>query len=443
MLAARQAVSSQIETIKGSVGNTVSISPAGVRGFEGGGEALDADDVAAVEGVDHVTAVSAQLSDRLSTDDTTDLESSIELGSLGQRRANDGTSESTNTESDTQTEDRQMMGPGGMDPMSSITITGLSDISSDSVWGGSTVTWTSGEVFDPSSTDMVAVIGSALAEKNDLAVGDTFTAYDQTLTVVGVYDAGTDFANNGVFVPLSTLQSISDQEGSVTSMTATIDSVDNLETATSAISTALGDSADVTNSQESAETAVSSLQSVSSIALFSLIGAVVAGAIVILLTMIMIVRERRREIGVMKAIGSSNGSIVWQFIVESVTLTAVALVIGVVIGIAAATPLTNALVASSSESTGSQSQTRGPGSTGGVGGQNGMQVGQMPSGGFGDGARQFGQTGVQTAQNITSSVGIATILYGVGLALLIAILGSALPAFLISNIKPAEAMRSE
>ncbi len=41
---------------------------------------------------------------------------------------------------------------------------------------------------------------------------------------------------------------------------------------------------------------VSSLDNIRTIALYSLIGALVAGAAIILLSMVMIVRERRREI---------------------------------------------------------------------------------------------------------------------------------------------------
>src|ERR1039458_8370088 len=40
MLIAHQAVGDKIQSVKASVGNTVSISPAGVRGFEGGGNPL-------------------------------------------------------------------------------------------------------------------------------------------------------------------------------------------------------------------------------------------------------------------------------------------------------------------------------------------------------------------------------------------------------------------
>lgn len=49
----------------------------------------------------------------------------------------------------------------------------------------------------------------------------------------------------------------------------------------------------------------------------------------------------------------------------------------------------------------------------------------------------------QALENINSSVGVETIAYGISATLVIAILGSALPALMISKIKPAEAMRSE
>ena len=139
--------------------------------------------------------------------------------------------------------------------------------------------------------------------------------------------------------------------------------------------------------------------------------------------MVMIVRERRREIGVMKAIGSSNVSIVRQFIAESVTLTALALVVGLGVGVVAATPLTDALVTNSSATTTTATTGR-------------------PTGGPGI-MRGFGATSQQTIKNITASVGMQTLALGLGAAFLIAILGSAVPAFLISKVKPAEAMRNE
>ena len=83
----------------------------------------------------------------------------------------------------------------------------------------------------------------------------------------------------------------------------------------------LGDTADVVSDQRAQAETLSSLDNVKTIATYSLIGALVAGSVIIFLSMLMIVRERRREIGVLKAIGSSNARISWQFVTEALTLT--------------------------------------------------------------------------------------------------------------------------
>lgn len=421
MMAARQAVNDKITSIKASSGNTITISPAGVRGFEGGGTALTTDDLASIADFDHVTNVSETLNARLTSDDSS-LESAIEAGDLGQRNADSSGIAPT-------------MPSGGMpgrDDSSSeqmsftppITVTGINDADAINA-DDTTATFTSGELFDVSTDEAVAVIGESLAEQNDLSVGSTFTAYDTEFTVVGIFDTGNTFSNGGLYVPLATLQDVSDQSGSVTSATVTIDSSDNLESVTAAIEDELGSAADVTNSQTIAKATTEPLASVANIALFSLIGALIAGAVIILLTMLMIVRERRREIGVMKAIGASNFAVMWQFVVESLTLTVMGLIIGVLIGIAAATPLTSALVDSSSSSSATTTQS-GPGMRGGPGRMS-----------------QFSSAASQTVESIETSVGASTLAYGVVGALLIAILGSAIPALMISKIKPADAMRNE
>src|SRR4029079_1356629 len=130
----------------------------------------------------------------------------------------------------------------------------------------------------------------------------------------------------------------------VTSIDVKVDSVDNLETTVAALQRTLGDTADVVSDATSVVDTVSSLDNIRTIALYSLIGALVAGAAIILLSMVMIVRERRREIGVLKAIGSSNLRVISQFGVEALTLTVLAAIIGVVIGSLGATPVTRLLV---------------------------------------------------------------------------------------------------
>ena len=250
------------------------------------------------------------------------------------------------------------------------------------------------------------------------------------MTVTGIFTVSNNEAGAGtVVVSLPTEQRLSNQAGDVTSATATVDSLDNLNSTTTAIKNTLGSAADVTSAQTQANNTVQPLDSVKTVSLYSLIGAVVAGGVIILLTMIMIVRERRREIGVIKAIGASNVKVITQFTSEAITLTCMGAIVGILIGAAAANPITTQLVKSSSSST-TSAFTRGPGGGGG-----GPQ--------FVGGGRGVGGFFRNNVSNIHAAVGWDIILYGLAAAIIIAIIGSAFVSLFIARVRPAEVMRGE
>jgi len=439
MLISRQAVQSKINSINSSIGNTISVSPAGSRGFEGGGNPLTTAQMKEVASIPHVTSIVETLSDRLTTSNT-NLVSAIDAGSLGKRFAS--TSGITFSQNSGGTSVSASGGPnsGTFSFTPPITVTGTNNVENPSIYSATSVKLTSGKTFDPSIDSDVAIVGSSLASKNNLKVGSTFTAYSTTFTVVGIYDAGNTFSNAGIIMPLPTVQRLSSQPGDITSATVLVDSVDNLNSTTTAITNKLGSAADVVNSQTTATTAIAPLQNIKSISLFSLIGAVVAGAAIILLTMMMIVRERRREIGVMKAIGASNLNTTLQFVCEAITFTVLAAVIGIGIGIAAASPLTKVLVNNSNTST---STTSGFSIAGSSAGPTTTTVSTSGGGGGIRFARAFGSNSVTNVKDIKDTIGLSVILYGFLAALVIAILGSAIPAYLISKVRPAEVMRAE
>jgi putative ABC transport system permease protein len=411
MLIAHQAVGQKINTVKSKVGNTISIEPAGFGGgFGSGGTALTETELSPVAKLSHVVSLSESLSDRLTTGTNTSLKSGVSLGNLGRRFEGAGSTTTTTG------------GGGGNFPGAGSTSTLRT-----------TTTLKSGKAFSGTSDSDVAFVGTTLASKNSLKVGSTFTAYNTTITVVGIFDAGSTFANNQIIMPLATEQRLSSQAGDITTATATVDSVNNLSSVTKAIQVKLGSStADVTDDVTTAETTIQPLEDVSSISLYSLIGAVIAGGVIVLLTMVMIVRERRREIGIFKALGASNLKVMLQFMSEAVTLTLLGAVLGILLGVMAGNPITKLLVNNSSSSSTTSTSTFG-GPMGGGGG------------GFGGGSFHHGSFGsVQNSiTNIHATVGFSIILYGILAALVIALIGSSAVSYFITKIRPAEVMRSE
>lgn len=429
MLLSYQTVEKKIVNIRSTIGNIITISPAGVRGFEGGGEPLTTAQADMIRKINNITKVNETLQDRLTAGEGNNLAAAIEPGTLGKRFGDRNRQSVIIEKGNTALPDQNMQVRKFSTPIS---INGLSNLDSLEEQG---LKVTSGELFNFNSEAKEALVGAQLASKNNLSVGSTFTAYNTVLTVKGIYDAGNQFANSGIYLPLKTLQSLSEQIGQVSVISVTVNDINNVDAAVSAIKDKLGsDKVDVTSNKESASEAVAPLENIKKISLYSLSGSLAAGAVITLLIMMMVVRERRREIGVLKAIGASNFWVVTQFVWESLVLTFMGAVVGVAAGVLFSNPVLDALVANS---------TTAEKSVPGI-----VPVG-MPSGGgpgFGRVIRLGGLMGdsiQNTLRDLQATVGIEIILYGLLAAVLIAVLGSAIPAWLIAKVKPAEVMRAD
>lgn len=423
MLIAHQAVENKIKSTLSTIGTTVSISPAGFMASSSVNNALTDAQLNTLRHIAHITKVTGQLTDHVQTDGTIGLP----LPGMGQ-----GTSNSTSLESPVKLDSKGSAGglfisrAGGAAPRlpanfsPPIPIIGTNDPADPSAIGAASLRIVSGKAMSGSRDVSDAMISTDMAKKNNLKVGSAFTAYTQSFTVVALFDTGNVGSNDNIIVPLPTEQRLSDNKNDVTGITATVDSLTNLSVTTSAIKKALGSSADVVSNLDQANQALQPLNSVKNISLYSLFGSIVAAGVIILLTMIMIVRERRREIGTLKAIGSSNTRIMLQFMTEATTFTLLGTVVGLVIGVFGGRPVTATLVNNS-----------GGGTT------------QAPLPTSGGTVNIIGGPQFANIRDVHAQIGWTIILYGIGAAIFIALIGSALASYIVSKVRPAEVLRSE
>jgi len=437
MLISLFAVNDRIDSVRSSVGTTIYVSPAGIRGFQGGGELLTQTDAETVKGLDHVSSVEQTFTAQLTSGTDTSLQSSIDPGSFGQRNNSSGGNNSASQSSSGE----EGPPPGAVSganrngqPLTlPVMASGVEDNASLQSLGVDKLDIVSGEGLSSTQEDNVALVGSQLAGKNNLQPGSSFTAYNTQIKVIGIFDSGNQFSNSSLLMPINTLRKLSSSEGQINSMVVSADTSANVQSVTDAVKNALGSKADVTSQIDSTSQALSSLEGIKSITRYSLAGSLVSASAILFLIMLMIVRERRQEIGVLKAIGASNIKIMKQFITESLTFTMLGGIFGMVLGFAFSNPVLNILVNSSSSQTSQSARVafRGGAPGGGVPGGVPGRPGQLVS------ASQ------SALENINAVIDFKLLMYGMLAAIAIAVIGSSIPAWTIAKIRPAEAMSGE
>jgi ABC-type lipoprotein release transport system permease subunit len=192
-----------------------------------------------------------------------------------------------------------------------------------------------------------ALVGSILARNLRVDVGDELTVLGQgrdgsiAATVVkikGVFSSGIDdFDRSSIHIPLKTFQDVYSMRGAVhevVTIAASLADVDDIKAAIKSAIPAVNSKKPLTvldwnelmpGLRQSIE-----MDLISGLIFYLLLVLVVAFSI--LNTFLMAIFERTRELGVLMAIGTTPGRLTKVLLIESMTLTAIGIAAGIIIG---------------------------------------------------------------------------------------------------------------
>lgn len=187
---------------------------------------------------------------------------------------------------------------------------------------------------NPFSDDKNEVIlGKLASEKMKKKVGDTITVNGGKYTITGIYETGNKELDSIGGLSLGKLQSLDENEGKVDMIYVKINNNADLKTVSQGVVKTYPGELTTISSLEDFQRADDSLQMVETASMAISLLAIVIGGIGIINTMIMSVFERTREIGVLKAVGWKSRRILSMILGESVVLTILAGLVGIILGV--------------------------------------------------------------------------------------------------------------
>lgn len=299
---------------------------------------------------------------------------------------------------------------------------------------GSDIELVAGRVLAEDDHDVqVVLLGSDAADRRGLGLNGSLEINGDAYTVVGVFDSTTFSGNTTAIVPLDPMLSTWNLTGP-TSLVVHADDVGAVASVERDLAALVGDDYEVVTASD---TETEMLQShIDSIAGSSAIGSWLAlstGLLVLVFLMILVTRERTREIGVMKALGFNSGRIIQQLLAESVALATGGFVVALLFAVLAGPALSGILV----DSTRDDADGSGDGAAAETAGARSGRPG-LP-----------GFTSASTAAATSSLEDVAfhlsadLVLSTLAVALVVGALGGLYPVLKAVRLQPAEALRYE
>ena len=248
---------------------------------------------------------------------------------------------------------------------------------------------TNGSIYSNGENEVI--IGTTAAERSNKTIGDTISISNQTFEIVGIYETGNFQDDSGIVMSLNTLQNLTNNTGEVSLILVKADNGTDATELSSTIEDKFSDELTTSTSLSGMERMNQGLDVINTGAWAISLVAILVGGIIVVITMLKAVSERTREIGVLRAIGWTKKRIMKMIIGESLLLSLIATVVGIVIGVGIVEILST----------------------------------------------------TQLMPGIMPSFSALLFLKGIGVALLLGILGGIYPAYRASKLEPTEALRYE
>ncbi|MBN1897077.1 MAG: ABC transporter permease [Candidatus Aenigmarchaeota archaeon] len=186
-----------------------------------------------------------------------------------------------------------------------------------------------GRELNPGADEIV--IGHDYAENNDYTPGDTIEFNKREFEIVGILEeSGDSDIDNGIHMDIEVLQELEGKEDIISIMMIKPSSAADADIIEQAINDEFDELSAATD-KSLANTANETLDQLNMMT-FALgsIAALVSG-IVIMNVMIISVRERKRQIGTMKALGATSRYILMSVLFESITISVSGAIAGILI----------------------------------------------------------------------------------------------------------------
>jgi len=248
-----------------------------------------------------------------------------------------------------------------------------------------------GTIFTNGSSNEI-IIGKTVAQNLNKTVGSTIDIYGTEFEVTGIFESGNFIYDTGAFTSLSTLQNLTNNTGKVSYIQVKVNDNANASQVSKTIQDERPNALSATTAVDQANRINQSLGMIDTASWAISLLAIVIGGVGVINTMIMSVFERTREIGVLKAVGWKDRRILGMILGESIILTLVAAVVGIILGIVAVEIIFKLFI---------------------------------------------------TSQSFEAVLTMDTLLKAFGVALLVGIVGGLYPAYRASRLAPTEALRYE